>query len=204
MSDTGSVSRRQVLAGFGSGLLAAGIGQASADSHEVTIVLDNEGSSAWTIDLADEDVGPTGVSNPALSLVVGTRYRVENLGWSFHPLAFRDADGTALLTQGGQGTFEGDDAVDWTDDGNELAFTLTEDLAAELDSYICTLHSAMEGPVETAEDTDDPGNGDDADGDPGDVDDADDDGPGFGPLAALAGVGGAAYAARRRSNDPGK
>lgn len=191
MSDTEGVSRRQMLAGLGAGLLAAGtgVGQASADNHEVTIVLDNEGSSAWTIDLADEDVGPTGVSNPELSLVVGTRYRVENLGWSFHPLAFRGADGTALLTQDGQGTFEDDAAVDWTDDGDELAFTLTEDLAAELDSYICTVHSAMEGGVETVEDADEDG------------DDADDDGPGFGPLAALAGVGGAAYAARRLSDD---
>jgi PGF-CTERM protein len=245
-----SPERRRVLAGLCAGLVATGVetGRAGAESHEaVTVTLENEGSIAWTIVSADETVGPTDSSNPTLTLTPGTRYQFENGGWNFHPLAFRDAEDTPLLSQDEQGSFEDDDAVDWVDNGETLAFTLTDDLAAELDDYVCTVHPTMEGAVETDEtdstddtggDTNDTGdstddtssgdtgggyygggtnNGDDGtdngstddggddtgdgnstDGTDDDGDSADGGGPGFGPLAALAGLGGvAAYAARR-------
>ena len=48
------------------------------------------------------------------------------------------------------GEFDGDADVDWADDGETLAFTVTEDLAADLDYYICTVHASMEGDAETA------------------------------------------------------
>jgi len=159
MDEVRRPARRQVLAGFAAGLAAlpAGVGQASRQSEEVTLTLDNESSQAWVLQSAPAAVGPTGVSNPELTLSVGTRYRVENLGWSVHPLAFRDEAGDPLLTQDGEGAFEDDAGVDWADEGDELAFTLTEGLAAELDSYICTVHSSMVGSVQTdAADEDDP------------------------------------------------
>lgn len=235
-----------MLAGLCAGLVATGVGtgQAGAESHEaVTVTLENEGSIAWTIVSADETVGPTDSSNPTLTLTPGTRYQFENGGWSFHPLAFRDAEDTPLLSQDEQGSFEDDDAVDWVDNGETLAFTLTDDLAAELDDYVCTVHPTMEGAVETDEtdstddtggdtedgdgtgdtstgDTgggyygggtddggddgdsedggDDTGDGNSTDGTDDDGDSADGGGPGFGPLAVLAGLGGvAAYAARQ-------
>jgi uncharacterized membrane protein len=147
MSDYKGLERRQVLSGLGAGLLATGIGvgQTSGESHEVTVTLNNQGASAWVLDSAGENVGETGVPNPALTLTVGTRYRFENLGWSFHPLAFRDESDNALLTQSGSGSFENDSAVNWVDNGEELAFTVTESLAAEFDDYVCTVHSSMEG-----------------------------------------------------------
>lgn len=172
--------RRRVLTGIAAGLIGASVGVStvSAESNEaVTVTLDNEGASAWLIQSADEDVGPTGVSNPTLSLTVGTRYRFENLGWSGHPLAFRDAADAPLLTQDGQGSFEDDAAVDWVDNGDDLAFTVTEALADELDNYVCTVHPAMEGTVE-AEKADDPDDSDDADNtDPDDTDPDDSDEP---------------------------
>ena len=149
MSDYRGLERRQVLSGLGAGLLATGIGvgQTSGESHDVTVTLNNQGASAWVLNSAGEDIGETGVSNPALTLTVGTRYRFENLGWSAHPLAFRDEADNALLTQStyGSGSFENDSAVNWVDNGEELAFTVTESLAAEFDDYVCTVHSSMEG-----------------------------------------------------------
>lgn len=155
MNTSREIARRQMLSGLGAGLLATGfgVGQASGGSQEtVTLRLNNQGAAAWVLEMADESVGETGVSNPALTLTVGTRYRIENLGWGAHPLAFRDEADNPLLTQstyGGSGSFQNDDAVNWTDEGDELAFTLTADLAAELDDYVCTVHPSMEGDLQT-------------------------------------------------------
>jgi plastocyanin len=151
-----SPCRRRLLVGM-SGALAAtsgiGIGQVAGQDERVTVTIDNVGASAWEVTSVqgDGDVAPMGEENPTLSLQVGTRYTFENEGWGFHPLAFRDANDDALLTQDGSGRFEEDSTVDWTDDGDTLAFTLTEGLAAELDDYICTVHSLMNGSIETVE-----------------------------------------------------
>jgi PGF-CTERM protein len=144
--------RRRVLAGVCAVVGVAGLGKAQSNP-EVGLTLNNQGASAWVLQGSDADVGPTGVSNPALTLTVGTRYRIENRGWSFHPLAFRDANDQPLLTQDGQGSFQNDSAVDWVDNGETLAFTLTPALAAELDDYVCTIHPSMVGRVQTRDDT---------------------------------------------------
>jgi len=111
--------------------------------------LNNVGSSAWTLDAASDGVGETGVDNPTLTLETGTRHHFENRGWSTHPLAFRDADGNALLTQDGEGSFESDSAVNWVDTGDVVEFTLTDALAEAIDSYGCEIHGSMAGAVET-------------------------------------------------------
>jgi hypothetical protein len=120
---------------------------------DVTITLDNVGSSAWqatSID-GDEDVAPLNENNPTLTLEPGTRYVIENNGWDAHPLAFRDEAGEELLTQDGDGKYETDSAVEWVDEDDELAFTLTDDLAAEVEKYICTIHSSMRESVTVEE-----------------------------------------------------
>jgi len=156
-----SPRRRRLLVGV-SGVLAAtsgiGIGQVAGQDADVTVAMDNVGASAWEVTEVQggDDLAPTGEENPTLSLQVGTRYTFENGGWSFHPLAFRDENDNALLTQDGTGRFEDDPAVDWTDDGDILAFTLTDGLAAELDDYICTVHSLMNGDIETTAAQDEP------------------------------------------------
>ncbi|MFB6227959.1 MAG: hypothetical protein ABEH88_05150, partial [Halobacteriales archaeon] len=146
--------RRRVLIGLGTGLAAAagmGIGQVAGQSHDVTVTMNNVGFSAWEVTGVDgdEDVASTGVDNPTLTLQVGTRYLFENNGWDTHPLAFRDANDSPLLTQSGTGLFEDDANVSWVDDGDTAAFTLTQDLADELDDYVCTVHSPMNGSVTT-------------------------------------------------------
>ena len=154
--------RRTVLAGAGSalvgGVLLTGTAGASGHGDEVTVTLDNVGASAWEVTALDgeESVADIGVENPTLTLREGVRYTVENGGWSFHPLELFDADGEALLSQDGSGSFEDDPAVDWVDSGETLSFTVTEALAAELDGYICTVHPSMEGVVETTAGSDAP------------------------------------------------
>jgi len=156
-----SLRRRRVLTGVGAGLVAvgAGVGTASADQHSgpsVTVSMDNMNASAWEVTAVDgnQDVAPTGTENPTLTLQVGTRYTVENGGWSGHPLAFRDSDDNALLSQSSDGAYADDDNVNWVDDDTTVAFTLTESLAADLDDYVCTSHSSMNGAIETVEQSD--------------------------------------------------
>lgn len=122
-----------------------------ASTDAVALVINNDGFSAWEV-VEDESgsVAPTGEDNPTLSLEVGQRYAVENRGWSAHPFALRNADDTALLSQSADGQFEGDDGVDWIDDGETFVFTFTEGLAAATDYYICTVHPGMRGSVDTA------------------------------------------------------
>jgi hypothetical protein len=122
-----------------------------APPEEVPLTIDNEGISAWVVVSGSGSVAPTDEPNPTMTLEVGTRYVIENDGWSAHPFALRRADDTPLLSQDADGTYEDSAAVAWRDDGDTLAFTMTEDLAAELDSYVCTVHGSMRGDVATTE-----------------------------------------------------
>ena len=114
---------------------------------QVTVDLDNVGAQAWAVNGASgdadsvEDVVADGGNNPTLRLVEGVEYTFEGLPGSSHPLEFFDATGNALLSQSGEGSYENDPAVDWTDSGNSVSFTVTSALAAELDGYKCTIHS---------------------------------------------------------------
>ena len=112
----------------------------------VDLVIESEGLSAWVV-AEDEsgEVAPTDESNPTMTFGVGTRYAVENNGWDTHPFALRAADDSPLLSQSADGSYEDDDAVDWVDDGGTFAFTMTDDLAADLNYYTCTVHSSMRG-----------------------------------------------------------
>jgi plastocyanin len=154
-TNRGGPRRRQLLVRMGGALLATGAvsGVVTGQEAGVTVSLDNEGASAWEVTNVEGggDVAPVGTENPTLTLRVGTRYTLENGGWSFHPLALRDESDDPLLTQDGTGEFENDTDVDWVDEGQTVSFTVTEPLAAALDDYICTIHSSMNGTVEIAE-----------------------------------------------------
>lgn len=119
-----------------------------------SLTMDNVGSSAWEVSSIDSSfVESTGGENPTITLDTGVRYSISNNGWSAHPLAFYSGSETQLLSQDSNevGTFENDTDVNWVDNGSTLTFTLTDALADELSSYICTVHSSMEGSIETAE-----------------------------------------------------
>lgn len=119
-------------------------------SELVTITLNNEGFSAWLVeqveDANNEDIERQ-VSNPEIELSEGTRYRFVNNGGSTHPLAFRDANGTVLLSQSGNGEFEDSTSVKWNDEGGAVEFTLTSELAGRMNEYYCTVHAQMVGDV---------------------------------------------------------
>lgn len=144
-------------------LLGVGTSTAGAQSEvtdpqtvDTTLTLDNQGASAWeVVDIEGERAtAPLGEPNPTIELESGVRYEIENGGWSGHPLVLLDGNDTPLLTQSGTGTFEDDPAVDWVDTNETVAFTVTEELAAEIRNYRCGIHSSMEGAIEvtTADD----------------------------------------------------
>lgn len=144
-------SRRRLLAGLGAGLgaMTVGVGRSTGDRHDVTVTMDNNGFTAWQVINTDGDgaSAPLDQDNPTIEFKPGVRYKVENNGWSSHPLAFRDTEANPLLSQRqyADGSFEDDPGVNWIDSGEQLAFTLTNELATELDEYICTVHSQMLG-----------------------------------------------------------
>ena len=126
-------------------------GDTESSPSGATLVIDNVGTQAWEV--AEDKTGsvaPTGEENPTMTFEVGQRYAVENRWWSTHPLALRASDDAPLLSQSTDGEFEGDADVDWVDNEETLSFTVTEDLAANLNYYICTIHSSMRGDVEAA------------------------------------------------------
>lgn len=154
-----NITRRiaiQTIAG-GAVVGAVSTDDVSAASHvDTTVAINNVGASAWTVDTINGTglTADTNTENPTLTLTeTDHRYRFENGGYPSHPLAFRNDEGTALLSQSTTGSFETDSAVNWVDDGDTVAFTLTDDLASEMADYRCTVHSSMVGTVTVDEPT---------------------------------------------------
>jgi hypothetical protein len=121
-----------VAVAAGAGATAGSSPSAGTPSADIdtTLTVDNVGASAWEVTNVDggQARAPTGENNPTIELETNARFRIENNGWSVHPLAFRSASNEVLLSQDGSGTFESDPAVDWQDNGSTVAFTLTSDL----------------------------------------------------------------------------
>jgi plastocyanin len=116
----------------------------------VAMTVGNSGASAYFVSSinGNEDVTPLNEDNSTWELTVGTRYQLTVTGASIHPFALRDADNNILLSMNNvDGTFEGDTDVDFQTSGTSFNFTLTQDLADELDNYVCTIHSGMTGSI---------------------------------------------------------
>jgi outer membrane protein assembly factor BamB len=122
---------------------------ASRADSDVALRLNNVGSSAWegTTIVGDAISFDADAENPTITLQSGTRYFIENGGWPTHPLEFRDGSGGVLLSQDATGQLEADSAIAWTDTGDTLAFTLTEELGQQLSTYACTVHASMQGSI---------------------------------------------------------
>ena len=134
-----------VLGIFGESLQAG-----EPNLREVTVTLDNDGTSAYfasSVEGADaEDVVELNENNAPITLEKGTRYTFVIESGGSHPFVIDDGAGTDLLTHDGEGTFAGDDAVDLATDGNGgFSFTLTEALASEIAEYYCNFHGSMRG-----------------------------------------------------------
>ncbi len=105
-----------------------------------TFSVEADGTSSWVVD---------GEGNPTLTLTEGERYTfdVSDVDSGFHPLAFRDANGDNLIVQNGSGSFQNDSDVNVEDSDEQVTFTVTPELAAEISSYVCTAHGSMTGEI---------------------------------------------------------
>lgn len=152
-SESSDITRRRAVQTIVGGAVVGtiGTGGVSATNHiDTTVVMENVGASAWTVDTIDGTAltADTNTDNPELTFTeTDRRFRFENNGYPSHPLAFRDEEGTALLSQSTTGLFNTDSDVNWVDDDDAVAFTLTGELASEVADYRCTVHSAMVGAV---------------------------------------------------------
>jgi uncharacterized surface protein with fasciclin (FAS1) repeats len=119
----------------------------SADIVEMTVK--NNGASAYFVSeiTEGENVTPLNTDNSTWTLTEGKRYELTITGASSHPFELRNANGDALLSQSSEGSFEADTAVDFQTDGQQFDFTVTPELATELNKYFCTIHSGMNGMV---------------------------------------------------------
>ncbi len=123
-----------------------------APPDPVDVTIDNEGISAWAVvEDGSGSVARTDERNPTMTFEVGTRYVIGNRGWSAHPFALRRADDAPLLSQSADGRYEDDGAVAWRDDGDAIAFTVTDGLAGDLAYYVCTVHPSMRGDATVSE-----------------------------------------------------
>ena len=114
-------------------------------SDVVGITLDNSGTSAY---LVSEQTGGAVTSlntdNSAWTFEVGQRYEISVVNPSAHPLMLRDASDNLLLgMQNADGTYSDDPSVNFVTDQSTgtFNFTVTQDLATQLDNYACQVHT---------------------------------------------------------------
>ncbi|MGM0555233.1 MAG: lipoprotein [Myxococcota bacterium] len=134
-----------------------------ADTPAVRFTLSNNGNTSYDVTGAEpalyEDWIGTEAANQTITLNEGWRYEIVNnatvgnhpfeLINSTSPLPVTD---TVLASQrsGEEGTLETDTDVNWVQNGDDVTFTLTANLAAELNGYRCGTHTtAMRGDVTT-------------------------------------------------------
>ncbi len=118
---------------------------------ETTVTMDVE-DDAWVVtDVtgeADGDLLRSSGDNPTLGFPEGQRLTIVNEAWDEHPLEFRDGSGGALLSQDPdtEGSLEAPEfsLIDWTQDGAEIAFTVTGALS-ELATYVSTADTDLTG-----------------------------------------------------------
>ena len=115
----------------------------------VQMTVDNNGAQAYFVSniIGNENVTPLNTNNSPWTLTEGTRYKLTITGANSHPFELRNGNGDALLSQSNDGSFEGDSAVNFQTEGQQFDFTVTPELAAELNQYFCTIHSGMNGTV---------------------------------------------------------
>ena len=114
-------------------------------SDVVGITLDNSGASAYFVsEQTGGAVTSLNTDNSTWTFEVGQRYEISVVNPSAHPLMLRDASDNLLLgMQNADGTYSDDPSVNFvTDQSNgTFNFTVTQDLATQLDNYACQVHT---------------------------------------------------------------
>ncbi len=114
-------------------------------SDVVGITLDNSGASAYFVsEQTGGAVTSLNTDNSAWTFEVGQRYEISVVNSSAHPLMLRDASDNLLLgMQNADGNYSDDPAVNFVTDQSTgtFNFTVTQDLATQLDNYACQVHT---------------------------------------------------------------
>lgn len=112
--------------------------------NEAIITLDNNGANAYHVTNIEGEGAESELNTPnaEIALEIGGRYTfINNGGASSHPLDFRNDDNEKLLGQSNSsGSFDNDNEVNVTRNGDAITFTLTESLSEALFDYICSFH----------------------------------------------------------------
>lgn len=137
-----------------SGMDNTGDDEASIEVSGV-LTLENNGASAYVaVSLTGSGISADlDTENPEINMEIGKRVTLVNdAGASSHPLVLRNSDNETLLGQrSDRGVFSEDEGVDALFEGNSITFTVTEQLAAELNDYICSFHPGMNGRITVTE-----------------------------------------------------
>lgn len=141
-----SVSTEEGTNEVGNTEISVDVGQSQETENEsqsdrVTIEMNAPTSNDWSVAnvVGDEtdDVLPsdqTGDYNPELRLQIGTRYTIEGLS-SENPFELTDLFSDPVLSQEVGTTFEDLEGVNWIDNGSDVSFTMTDELAEWVDGY---------------------------------------------------------------------
>lgn len=115
----------------------------------IEMTVDNDGAQAYYVSSinGDDSITSLNTNNSTWTLTEGARYELTITGASSHPFKLRNSSGDDLLSQNSNGSFESDSDVNFVDNGQQFYFTLTPALAAEIDQYICGIHSGMNGQI---------------------------------------------------------
>lgn len=118
----------------------------------ITLTFSAANSSNYTLEKVEgaTDVATPG-TDPELTLTIGTRYRIINRAFGVHPFALTSNETylatNILLKEDGTGSFAGNADVKLEKNSDGITFTLTQELAAQMKSYLCTFHADMFGTV---------------------------------------------------------
>ena len=118
------------------------------DNEVITLTFSAADNDDYTFEGATGEVGASvGAKDPALTLAVGQRYRIDNQASAAHPFELLDGEAEfgsdiVLLSQREEegGSFEDDADVAFEADDSGMTFTLTQELADELSAYRCEFH----------------------------------------------------------------
>lgn len=112
-------------------------GGAAAPAGETIVVTFSQAAEGVAVENVEggdaESIAASDESNPELNLTSGQRYEFVYDGEG--DLVFYNSDDEALLSTSGEGSFLDDSEVSAEAEDGRISFTLTEDLAQEIDHY---------------------------------------------------------------------
>ncbi|MCH7410373.1 hypothetical protein MM239_13275 [Belliella sp. DSM 111904] len=119
-----------------------------------TITINNVGATAYVFSAIQGEGAQANlnVENTALTLKIGSRYKIKNEAGRAHPFLIMGIANTTLLAQNDVvGSFEDNPSVNFVATDSTMLFTLTPELATQIAPYMCGRHAAMTGNINAVE-----------------------------------------------------